>query len=782
MIINRLKLENWKTFDDQEFNFTSGINIVEGNNYSGKTSFIQALYFALFNETLYNKQLTAKDLKKEGVKNASITFDFTVDAQKYRIRRNISGEKVIKTDSYIYRLENGKEVEELESTSKKGEKLAKIGELLKVNSRFIKNINYIQEGSIPRLLDNPKTKILEDISNILQLDYYIEINDYCESGIKSIEKKAKELESKYNVAIDDLDILDDKIKSIDGENTELKAKEEALKTKISDVKEKLEKYTELRELNSGKEKLESQIGVIKDKKDYISKDVESLESELKELEELGKKVDALKEKSDLYRRNEKRLEEWRKTHQNLNKELSEANQSDLLLRDKNSQLDRSREELKELKIAQNKLDEMAPKIKSLETELTEYGLIVKQLEEINQKIELETGIVENFKMGTCPITKGNCPVSEGLIEKYTDSLEQLKSKRKTIEEKLQQMENPEQAYYDLLSQKTQFKDTGENTKRINKIIKDLNIEIDTITQSGDEKKRIEAELEEIDKKISLVEKTINGLLKHHEDYISKKEKVKGKEKLLGKIEEKNSEIKKIDGRISEDEKIIKDKSDEIEQFKGSHKIGDFTELDKGIKQQEGWEKELSVISLKIKNNTFKIKQFEEKKGSLIEPYTSIGELRAEIENLIHKKHKIIFFQEALTLTLEELKSRKLKPIQEICNKMWHKFRLDSGKHLIAWDDNFLPILKIGGIERSLYQLSSSEKMFIYFSIRAAFLAELGPNYFIIIDNLLNPFMINNQKIVIEQIKKIVDETNIEQVIFTGFDISPDVKSDNHIKI
>jgi exonuclease SbcC len=211
-----LKLENWKTFDDAEFTFTPGVNIVEGNNYSGKTSFIQALYFALFNETLY-KQLTAKDLKKEGVKNASVAFDFTVDGQEYRIRRNISGEKVIKTDSYIYRLEKGKEVEELEGTSKKGMKLDKIEDLLKVNSRFIKNINFIQEGSIPRLLNNPKNKILEDISSILQLDYYTEIDNYCELGTKSIEKRVKELESQYGEAIDDLDILDDKIKGVDEE-------------------------------------------------------------------------------------------------------------------------------------------------------------------------------------------------------------------------------------------------------------------------------------------------------------------------------------------------------------------------------------------------------------------------------------------------------------------------------------------------------------------------------------------------------------------------------------
>ncbi|MHA1500033.1 MAG: AAA family ATPase [Promethearchaeota archaeon] len=781
MIINRLKLENWKTFDDAEFTFTRGVNIVEGSNYSGKTSFIQALYFALFNETLY-KQLTAKDLKKESVKNASIAFDFTVDGQEYRIRRNISGEKVIKTDSYVYRLENGKEVEELEGTSKKGMKLAKIEELLKINSRFTKNINFIQEGSIPRLLNNPKTKILEDISSILQLDYFTEINGYCELGIKSTEKRVKELERKYNKAIDDLDILDDKIKRIERENTDLKIKEEDLKKKISKVKEKLKKYTELGRLNSRKKELELRTTTIKDKKDYISRDLGSLESELKELEESVKEVEALKEKSILYQKNEKRLKEFRITRQNLNNKLSIAKQSDLLLKDKKTQLESFRGELKELNEAQKKLDKMTPKLKSLETQLLEYNSIVKQLDEFKNKIEQETGIVENFKKGTCPITNSDCPVSGSFIEEYSGSIEQLKREKQTIEEKLQQMENPEQAYHDLLNEKVQFKDTRENSAKVKEEIEIIRKEVDKITQSEDEKKRIENELLEIEKKIVLVGKTTNTLLKHHEDYLSKKERVKGKEKLLSKIEDKSTEIKNIVGQISENENKIKEKQKEIEQFKSSHDIGDTMDLDKGNKQHDDWKKELSDIKLKIENNIFRKTQFGKKKTSLIEPYKSIGELRTEIEILVHRQYKIVFFQEALNLTLDELKSRKLKSIQDICNKMWHKFRLHSGRHLIDWDDNFLPILNIGGIERNLYQLSSSEKLFIYFSIRAALLAELGPNYFIVIDNLLNPFMIDNQKIVIDQIKQIVDETNIEQIIFTGFDISPDVKSDNHIKI
>jgi len=781
LIINRLKLENWKSFDDQEFNFTSGVNIVEGSNYSGKTSFIQALYFALFNETLY-KQLTAKELKKEGLRNASVTFDFTVDGQEYRIRRNISGEKVIKTDSYIYRLKNGGEVEELESTSKKGEKLAKIQDLLKVNSRFIKKINFIQEGSIPSLLNNPKTKILEDISNILQLDYFTEINNHSEKGIKDIEKKANELEDKFKDALSKLDTINIAIANIDEENTGLKERDEDLKTKIAEVKEKLKKYTMLKELDESKKKLETQISTARDKKDYISSDIMTLKSDLKELEGLESEIEALQEKSNLFKRNQETLNELRISRQNLSKELNDAKQSDLLLEDKKSQLKRYEGELDEVNTAQAKIDEMMPRLKSLEKKLSEYSSIVRQLDEINKKIGSETGIIDNFKSGTCPITKSNCPSSESFIEEYTNSIEQLKEVKRKFEEKLQDVENPEKDYYELLSKKTQLNDTNKNVARIKKNMGDIRKEIDTLTQNEDEKKKIENKLTEIDKKINLVDKAIKSLRKQHEDYISKKERVKGKEKLLGKIEDKNIEINKIENEISENENKIKEKQKEIEQFKSSHQIGEIMDIVKENKQHDDWKEKVSKITLNIEKNVFKKNQLEKEKRALLEPYKSIDEMQINIESLIHKQHKLIFFQEALNLTLNELKSRKLKSIQDTCNKMWRKFRLQSGRHLIDWDDNFLPILKIGGIERNLYQLSSSEKMFIYFSIRAALLAELGPNYFIVVDNLLNPFMIENQKIVTEQIKQIVDETNIEQLIFTGFDISPDVKSDNHIRI
>ncbi len=781
MIIKRLKLENWKTFDDVEFTFTQGLNIIEGSNYSGKTAFIQALYFALFNETLY-KQLTTKDLKKEGEKDASVVFDFTVDGQEYRIRRNISGERVIKTGSYIYRLENGDEVEELESISRKGQKLTNIEDLLKASSRFVKNINFIQEESIPQLLNNPKTKILEDIYKILQLDLFTQINDYCTKSTKTTEKRVKKLENQYNKALETSEKLKEKIKGIDNEIKNLKVNEENVNMKISESEKKLDKFSELNNLIVKKEKLTSRLNTIIDKKNYISNDLEINKEELKDLEELEKELGALKKKSEIYLRNEKNLKELQKERQRISARLSLAKQSDLLLEDKKSQLTHLQQELDQLQKAQEKLEAIKPKLKPLEMQLSKYNSFRYDLNNVISKIEHETKIIENFKKGVCPITEDNCPISENFIDKYTISLDKLKKKKQSIEEQFIQLKNPEKEYYNLLKQKDQFKNVFEDIDKVKLKIKNIKNEIDTFSQTEKDKKQFEIDLGEIDKKINLIQDSIKNLQKFHEDFISKKEKIKEKEKLLSKINNKESKIKKFDSQILEIEDKIKINEKNIEEFKNSHKITDISELDMESTLYDDLKNQLADIKLKIKNNAFKIDQIEKERISFIEPYNSLQELHSDIEKLVHREYKIIFFQEALNMTLDELKTRKLKSIQDICNKMWRKFRLDSGRHMIDWDENFLPVLKIGGIERNLYQLSSSEKMFIYFSIRAALLAELGPNYFIVVDNLLTPFMVDNQKVVIDQIKRIIDETSIKQIIFTGFDISPDVKCDNHIKL
>ncbi len=48
MIINNIRLKNFRCFDDSKFNFSKRFVVIEGDNGSGKTSLLEALYYACY--------------------------------------------------------------------------------------------------------------------------------------------------------------------------------------------------------------------------------------------------------------------------------------------------------------------------------------------------------------------------------------------------------------------------------------------------------------------------------------------------------------------------------------------------------------------------------------------------------------------------------------------------------------------------------------------------------------------------------------------------------------
>lgn len=781
MIINRLRLEKWKVFDDKEFSFEEGVNIVEGKNYSGKTSFIQGIYFALFNETLY-KQLTAKELIKEGEKEASVELDFTINSQEYRIRRNISGEKIIREESYLYRLENGVQVEELESVSKKGEKLRKLEDLFKINKRYIKNVNFIQEGSIFKLLINPESKILEDIYQILQLDYFSELNDYCIQIGKELDKKIKSFETKFSEASEKFDNINLDLNNIEKEIDEKNKLQTDLKAMIDDSKKILENYSKLEQIINKKERILSKIKNEEEKQALIQKGLENLQNDLNSMKMLEKELNTLKEKSELYEKNKIQLESLNKEKKDIEHKLNRLNQSNLLLKDKKSQLFELEGKRTDLNNQLKDMDMINAKLRELETKLGNYYKYIDDYKNLETEINKETEILENFIKGTCPITNDECPVSKNFIEKYTKSLEKLKGEKEELKNLIDGIENPEADYFRKKEQKERLEQAHEQLKVIKVNIERIDNEIKEITNGEDYKIQLENSVDSLEKKIQKTSDENKNLEKIRENYLVNKEKVKEKAKINEKISDKHSQLNEIKSKIASFQEESKEKEKEIEEYKTKIKLTDLSEIEKERRRYTDGNTQLSNININIENNKFKIEQLNKRKYEIIGPYNSLEELEAIIKKIVHEKYRIKFFQEALNLTLDDLKTRKLKSIQDFCTKMWGKFRIESGMHLIDWDKNFHPVIKIGGNKRNLYQLSSSEKMFLYITIRAALLSELGPNFFFIIDNLLNPFMADNQKIILEEVKDIIDDTNIKQIIFTGFDLAPDIKCNNHIII
>ncbi len=86
MNIKNLKIKNFKVFENQEFSFDSQMNVIIGNNATGKTSILEALSYTLGtfflginsieSKPLYNHQKRRKILDTE---NIEIQLPFRID-------------------------------------------------------------------------------------------------------------------------------------------------------------------------------------------------------------------------------------------------------------------------------------------------------------------------------------------------------------------------------------------------------------------------------------------------------------------------------------------------------------------------------------------------------------------------------------------------------------------------------------------------------------------------------------------------------------------------------
>jgi DNA repair protein SbcC/Rad50 len=85
--IRKLRLQNIKSYVDQEITFHEGVNFISGINGAGKSTLIEAIGYALFD---YNPYQNVKELIRYGVKSGVITLEFCAnDEREYRVVRKI---------------------------------------------------------------------------------------------------------------------------------------------------------------------------------------------------------------------------------------------------------------------------------------------------------------------------------------------------------------------------------------------------------------------------------------------------------------------------------------------------------------------------------------------------------------------------------------------------------------------------------------------------------------------------------------------------------------------
>jgi len=100
MIIERLYLENFKRFQNTAIDFTGGITGIVGTNGSGKSSLVEAIFFALYgvSDKSISSEYVVSSFSKDPCK---VILDFSVGGEHYVVSRVFSKGKTVKHEAEL---------------------------------------------------------------------------------------------------------------------------------------------------------------------------------------------------------------------------------------------------------------------------------------------------------------------------------------------------------------------------------------------------------------------------------------------------------------------------------------------------------------------------------------------------------------------------------------------------------------------------------------------------------------------------------------------------------
>ena len=99
MLLKKIKLENIRSYINEEIEFPQGSILLSGNIGSGKSTILQAVDFALFGIT---QELSGSSLLRNGEDRGSVELHFAVEDKNVIIKRNLKrGTSVTQDAGYI---------------------------------------------------------------------------------------------------------------------------------------------------------------------------------------------------------------------------------------------------------------------------------------------------------------------------------------------------------------------------------------------------------------------------------------------------------------------------------------------------------------------------------------------------------------------------------------------------------------------------------------------------------------------------------------------------------
>lgn len=227
----------WRNFLSTGNQFTeievckSPTTLVVGSNGSGKSTFIDALCFALFNKP-FRKIKIGQLINSINMKDALVEVEFSIGSSQYKVRRGL------KPNLFeIY--QNNILINQDAATKDYQEFLEK--QILKLNYKSFTQIVVLGSSTFIPFMQLPAPHRREIIEDLLDIQIFTRMNDILKGELLQVGSEYKDAESKLSVVRQSIDLQEDYLERIDEQR---KKSTEEINERIVKAKNTIHEYTE----------------------------------------------------------------------------------------------------------------------------------------------------------------------------------------------------------------------------------------------------------------------------------------------------------------------------------------------------------------------------------------------------------------------------------------------------------------------------------------------------------------------------------------------------------
>ena len=209
----------------------SPTTLVVGSNGSGKSTFIDAICFALFNKP-FRKIKVGQLINSINMKDALVEVEFSIGSSQYKVRRGL------KPNLFeIY--QNNILINQDAATKDYQEFLEK--QILKLNYKSFTQIVVLGSSTFVPFMQLPAPHRREIIEDLLDIQIFTRMNDILRGELLQVGSEYKDAESKLSVVRQSIDLQEDYLERVDEQR---KKSTQEINERIVKAKNSIHEYTE----------------------------------------------------------------------------------------------------------------------------------------------------------------------------------------------------------------------------------------------------------------------------------------------------------------------------------------------------------------------------------------------------------------------------------------------------------------------------------------------------------------------------------------------------------